>query len=68
MLCAYHLGRQTVPIIIILLVAVLVAQFGFWDTFAAVLGAVGVMILLWVVAIALLAAVIAYAMRRRRGY
>ncbi len=56
------------PIIIILLVAVLVAQFGFWDTFAAVLGAVGVMILLWVVGIALVATVIAYAMRRRRGF
>jgi uncharacterized membrane protein YkvI len=55
------------PILIILLIAVLVAQFGFWDAFASVLGAIGVLVLLFITGVALLALVIAYAMRRRRG-
>ena len=56
------------PILIILLIAILVAQFGFWNTFASVLGAIGVLVLLWVTAIALFALVVAYVLRRRRGY
>lgn len=56
------------PILIILVIAILVAQFGFWDAFAAVLGAVGVVILLIVLSAVLMALVIAYAMRRRRGF
>lgn len=55
------------PILIILLIAVLVAQFGFWDAFASVLGAVGVLVLLFVLGVALLALCVAYALRRRRG-
>jgi uncharacterized membrane protein len=44
------------PILLILLLAVLIAQFGFWDTLQGVLGALGMVILL----LALLAGV-AYA-------
>lgn len=43
------------PIIIFLLLVILVAQIGFWDTFAAVLGAVGVMLLLVLLAAAIAA-------------
>jgi len=56
-----------VPILIILLIAILVAQFGFWNTFASILGAVGVLVLLWVTGIALFALLVAYVLRRRRG-
>lgn len=55
------------PILIILLIAILVAQFGFWNTFASILGAVGVLVLLWVTGIALFALLVAYVLRRRRG-
>lgn len=43
------------PILLILLLAVLIAQIGFWDTFGAVLGAVGVIILFLLVAAAAVA-------------
>ena len=43
-----------VPILILVIVAILVAQIGFWDTFAAVLGAIGVVFLVVVTAVALL--------------
>jgi len=39
------------PIIIFILLVILVAQFGFWDAFASVLGAIGVMLLLVVLAV-----------------
>lgn len=44
------------PIIAILLVAVLVATFGFWDTLAGILGAIGVFVLVAVILLALAAA------------
>ena len=34
------------PIIVILLIAALVATFGFWSTLKAILGAIGVIVLL----------------------
>ena len=34
------------PLLILLLLAVLIAQFGFWDTFSAVLGGVAMLLLL----------------------
>lgn len=43
------------PILLILLLAVLIAQIGFWDTFGAVLSAVGVIILFLLVAAAAVA-------------
>lgn len=47
------------PIIAILLVAALIATFGFWDTLTGILGAVGVFILLAVIVVALGAAGVA---------
>ncbi len=54
------------PIIFLLVLAILIAQFGFWDTLSAILGGVAMIILL----IALLGAIAAmvgwYAVRRVR--
>lgn len=56
------------PIIILLLLAVLVATFGFWDTVQGILGAIGVVILVILLIAGLLAAVGALMWRRaRRG-
>lgn len=52
------------PIIIILILAVLIAQIGFWDTFTAVLGGVAVLVL-FVLLLAALAAVVALLAYRR---
>ena len=55
------------PILLIILVAILIAQVGFWDTLGAILGAT-LMIILFVL-ILIVAAVIAVGMmlRRMRG-
>ena len=42
------------PFLLILLLAFLVAQFGFWDTFAGILGGIGIIILVVLTGIALL--------------
>jgi uncharacterized membrane protein len=52
------------PIIILLLLAALVATFGFWNTLQAVLGAIGVIILLVVLAVAASALLIGWMMKR----
>jgi hypothetical protein len=41
------------PILIFLVLVVLIAQVGFWDTFAAILGGVAMIVLFVVLAIAL---------------
>jgi hypothetical protein len=55
------------PILILIILVVLVAQIGFWDTFTAVLGAVGVVILLVLLAAALVVLTARYVMRRTRA-
>lgn len=59
------------PIIIILILAVLIAQIGFWDTFTAILGGVAMLILfvLLLAALAVVAGLLAYrrAQTRWRG-
>ena len=52
------------PIIIILLLAALVATFGFWNTLQAILGAIGVFILLIVLAVAAFGLLIRWLMKR----
>jgi hypothetical protein len=56
------------PIIILILLIVLIANVGFWDTLQAVFGAVGIFILFWLVLAGLVAAVATwlYAKVRRR--
>lgn len=52
------------PLLLILLLAILIAQIGFWDTLGALLGAVGVLVLFVLIAAAA-AAVAGYLMIRR---
>ncbi|MGQ7790918.1 hypothetical protein ACUN0C_00740 [Faunimonas sp. B44] len=52
------------PILIILLLAILIAQIGFWNTLTAILGGIAMVILLIGVAIALVLAV-GYLLKRR---
>jgi hypothetical protein len=56
------------PILILVLLAVLIANVGFWDTLQAIFGAIGVFILFWLILLGLLAAVGSwlYAKVRRR--
>lgn len=54
------------PILIILLLAVLVVQFGFWDTLQGILGGIGIIVLLVLTVAALAAAVITLVSRRFR--
>lgn len=55
------------PILILILLIVLVAQIGFWKTLGSVLGAIGVVILTLVIAAALIAAIAIYLLGRVRG-
>lgn len=43
------------PILLIILLAVLVAQIGFWDTLGALLGAAAVLVLFWIILVATVA-------------
>lgn len=52
------------PILLIILLAILVAQVGFWDSLAALFGAVGIVILFFVV-LAAVVAIAAYLLFRR---
>lgn len=52
------------PILLIILIAILVAQVGFWDTLAALLGAVAVVVLFFLV-LAAAVALGAYLLFRR---
>jgi hypothetical protein len=56
-----------VPILLIVLIAILIAQIGFWDTLGAILGALGVLILFILVlgAAVALAGYMAYRRLRR---
>ncbi|WP_169732840.1 hypothetical protein [Azospirillum halopraeferens] len=55
------------PIILFLILVVLIAQFGFWDTLQGVLGAVGMVILLLALLAAAAWATARLAFRRMRG-
>lgn len=54
------------PLLILLLLVILIAQFGFWDTLEAVLGALAMIILLWALVVAIVVALIGYIFRRLR--
>ena len=56
------------PILITLLLAILVAQIGFWKTFTAVLGAIGVIVLTVLLAVAIVVLTALYLVRRARGH
>ncbi len=52
------------PIIILIILAILIAQVGFWDTLGALLGAAA-MFVLFIVLLVLLAALVGYFLLRR---
>lgn len=60
-------GDSAVPILILILLVVLVAQIGFWNTLGSVLGAIGVVILTLVIVAVLIAAIAIYFLGRVRG-
>jgi hypothetical protein len=55
------------PILIFLIVVILIAQIGFWDTFSAILGGVAMLALFVLLALALLGVLAAMIFRRMRG-
>jgi hypothetical protein len=52
------------PIIVFLLLAALVATYGFWDTLQAVLGAIGVIIVLCLLSAGLVAGTVIWLIKR----
>lgn len=54
------------PLLVVLLLIVLVAMFGFWDTLQAIAGGIAILILLGLAAVALVAG-LAYRLFRRSG-
>jgi hypothetical protein len=56
------------PIILFIVLVILIAQIGFWDTFAAILGGVAMIVLFVILAIALVVLAGVLLLRRlRRG-
>jgi hypothetical protein len=54
------------PLLIFLVIVIMIAQLGFWDTFSAILGGVAMIVLFVLLALALLALVAALFIRRIR--
>jgi hypothetical protein len=57
------------PILVFLILVILIAQIGFWDTFSAILGGVAMLVLFVLLAVALvvLAGLLLVRRLRRRG-
>jgi len=55
------------PLLILLVLIILIAQVGFWDTFAAILGGVAMIVLFILLAIAFVALVGILMLRRSRS-
>ena len=56
------------PLVIFVILVILIAQIGFWDTFAAILGGVAMIVLFVILAIALVVLAGVLLLRRlRRG-
>jgi hypothetical protein len=57
------------PILVFLILVILIAQIGFWDTFSAILGGVAMLVLFVLLAVALvvLAGLLLLRRLRRRG-
>ena len=54
------------PLLILILLIVLIAQFGFWDTLEALVGALAMIVVLWALVIATVVALFGYIFRRLR--
>jgi hypothetical protein len=59
-------GTSPMPILIFLVLVILIAQVGFWDTFSAILGGVAMIVLFVLLAIALVALAGVLLIRRMR--
>ncbi len=55
------------PLLLFLILVIMIAQLGFWNTFQAILGGVAMLVLLALLGIAALAVVAALIVRRMRG-
>lgn len=55
------------PLLVFLVLVILIAQLGFWDTFSAILGGVAMIVLFVLLLLALLALAAALVLRRTRG-
>jgi hypothetical protein len=55
------------PILLFLILVIMIAQLGFWDTLQAILGGVAMLVLLVLLAVALLGVAAAMIFRRMRG-
>jgi hypothetical protein len=55
------------PILVFLIIVIMIAQLGFWNTFEAIVGGVAMLLLLALLAIALLAVIATMILRRIRG-
>jgi hypothetical protein len=55
------------PILLFVVLVILIAQIGFWDTFTAVLGGVAMLVLFLLLAVALVVLAGMLIMRRLRG-
>jgi hypothetical protein len=55
------------PLLLFLILVILIAQLGFWDTFAAILGGVAMLMLFALLAIVALAVAATLLLRRMRG-
>lgn len=55
------------PLLLFLILVIMIAQLGFWDTFQAVLGGVAMLVLFVLLAIVSLAVIVALMFRRMRG-
>jgi hypothetical protein len=54
------------PILIFILLAVVIAHVGFWDTLQGIFGAIGVIIIFFLIMAGLIASVVAYLYARVR--
>ena len=55
------------PLLILILLVILIAQFGFWHMLQAIIGAAAMIVLFIVVAVALVAAVLRFVFKRLSG-
>ena len=55
------------PLLIFIILVILIAQIGFWDTLAAILGGVAMIVLFVLFAVALVALIAVLLLRRIRG-
>jgi hypothetical protein len=55
------------PLLLFLILVIMIAQIGFWNTFQAILGGVAMLVLFVLLAIATLAVIAALIFRRMRG-